>query len=123
MYEIFDDQTYEVVGIYDVTSNPAGDYALSEIEVFVPYNAIKGVWDNHIVSYWPMSAANTTFEIENGSIEAFLEQWNEQKFAKELEVTFYDKGYSDFERGIKKAIYSPSSDLISRIPKSACIYE
>lgn len=101
MYEVFDDQTYEVVGIYDITSNPAGDYALSEIEVFVPYNAINGSWDNHIVSYRPMSAANTTFEIENGTIEEFMEQWNGQEFAKELEVTFYDKGYSEFERGIE----------------------
>ena len=45
MYETFDDQTYEIVGIYDLTSNPVGDYALAEIEVFIPYNAVKGSWD------------------------------------------------------------------------------
>lgn len=101
MYEVFDDQIYEVVGIYDVTSNPEGDYALSPIEVFIPFDSVKGSWENHIVSYGPMSAANTTFEIENGSIKEFLEQWNGQEFAKELEVTFFDKGYSEFERGIE----------------------
>lgn len=121
MYEVFDDQTYEVVGIYDVTSNPAGDYALSAIEVFIPYNAVKGSWDNHIVSYRPMSAANTTFEIANGSIEEFLEQWNEQEFAKELEVTFYDKGYSEFERGIESRKMMSNIFLISGVMLSVLI--
>lgn len=73
MYEAFDDQEYEIVGIYDITSNPAGDYALSNIEVFIPFNAVKGSWDNNIVSFGPMSVGNTTFEIENGTIDEFLE--------------------------------------------------
>ena len=121
MYEIFDDQTYEVVGIYDVTSNPTGDYALSAVEVFIPYKAVKGSWDNHIVSCGPMSAANTTFEIRNGSIEEFLEQWNEQEFAKELEVTFYDKGYSEFERGIESRKMMSGIFLISGVLLSVLI--
>lgn len=100
-YDVFDDQAYEVVGIYDLASNPAGEYALSPIEVFIPYNAVKGSWNNNIVSIGPMKAGNTSFEIENGSIDEFLEPWNQQDFAKELEVTFYDKGYSEFESSIQ----------------------
>ena len=113
MYDIFDDQEYEIVGIYDITSNPSGDYALSEIEVFIPINAVKGSWDNHINSFGPMRAANTTFEIENGATEEFLAKWNEQEFSEELEVTFYDKGYSEFERGIQSRKMMSNIFLIS----------
>lgn len=113
MYEVFDDQTYEVVGIYDITSNPAGDFALAPIEVFIPYNTVKGSWENNIVSYGPMQAANTTFQIENGTIEEFLKLWNEQEFSKELEITFYDKGYSEFERGIESRKMMSNIFLIS----------
>lgn len=113
MYDIFDDQEYEIVGIYDITSNPSGNYALSEIEVFIPINAVKGSWDNHIVSFGPMRAANTTFEIENGTIEQFLEKWNEQESAEELEVTFFDKGYSEFERGIQSRKMMSNIFLVS----------
>lgn len=121
MYEVFDDQTYEVVGIYDITSNPAGEYALSTIEVFIPFNAVKGSWDNNIVSFAPMNAGNTTFEIENGTIDEFLEKWNQQEFADELEVTFYDKGYSEFERGIESRKMMSNIFLISGLLLSMVI--
>ena len=113
MYETFDDQTYEIVGIYDLTSNPVGDYALAEIEVFIPYNAVKGSWDNHIVSFGPMNVGNTTFEIENGTIDEFLDKWNQQEFAEELEVTFYDKGYIEFEREIESRKMMSNIFLVS----------
>ena len=45
LYEVFDDQTYEVVGIYDIVSNLSGEHALSPVEVFIPYHAVKGEWD------------------------------------------------------------------------------
>ena len=121
MYETFDDQTYEVVGIYDLTSNPVGDYALTEIEVFIPYNAVKGSWDNHIVSFGPMNVGNTTFEIENGTIDEFLEKWNQQEFAEELEVTFYDKGYTEFEREIESRKMMSNIFLISGLLLSVII--
>lgn len=101
LYEVFDDQTYEVVGIYDIVSNLNGEHALSPVEVFVPYHAVKGEWDNNIVSTGPMTAGNTSFKIENGTIEEFLELWNQQEFADSLEVIFYDKGYSKFEESIQ----------------------
>lgn len=60
-----------------------------------------------------MRAANTTFEIENGATEEFFVQWNEQEFSEELEVTFYDKGYSEFEHGIQSRKMMSNIFLIS----------
>ncbi len=121
VYEVFDDQTYEVVGIYDIISNLSGEHALSPVEVFIPYNAVKGTWENNIVSAGPMKAGNTSFEIENGTIEEFLELWNQQEFADRLEVTFYDKGYSAFERGIESRKIMSNIFLISGLLLSIVI--
>lgn len=120
-YEIFDDQSYEVVGIYEVTNNPSGEHALSPVEVIIPYHAVKGSWDDNIVRFGPMRAGNTYFEIENGTIEEFLEQWNQQEFAEELEVTFYDKGYSELEKGIESRKIMSNIFLISGVLLSIVI--
>ena len=113
LYEVFDDQTYKVVGIYDIVSNLSGEHALSPVEVFIPYHAVKGDWNNSIVSVGPMTAGNTSFKIENGTIEEFLELWNQQKFSDSLEVIFYDKGYTEFEREIESRKMMSNIFLIS----------
>lgn len=120
-YEVFDDRAYEIVGIYDVTGNSSAEHALADVEIIIPYNAVKGSWENNIVSYGPMRSANTFFEIENGAIDEFLEKWNQQEFSGELEVTFYDNGYSEFEKEIESRKMMSNIFLVSGVLLSVVI--
>ncbi len=48
----------------------------------------------------PMQDTTTTFQIPNGSIETFMERWLSQG-NEELEFTFYDRGYTQLQRGLE----------------------
>ena len=49
----------------------------------------------------------------NMTIDEFLDKWNQQEFAEELEVTFYDKGYIEFEREIESRKMMSNIFLVS----------
>lgn len=120
-YSQEDVERLKLIKMLRMLDMPLKDIALAEIEVFIPYNAVKCSWDNHIVSFGPMNVGNTTFEIENGTIDEFLEKWNRQEFAEELEVTFYDKGYTEFEREIESRKMMSNIFLISGLLLSVII--
>ena len=44
-----------------------------------------------ISGLWSMTAYNTSFQIENGTMDAFLEAWEKQGIDS-LDITFYDGG-------------------------------
>ena len=48
-----------------------------------------------------MRAATTSFEIPNGTIDSFEEEWNRQG-VDGLKLTFYDKGYSRLKQGMDR---------------------
>lgn len=101
LYDAFDEDTYKIVGIYTqkIRQDGARD-ALGFNEVIVPERSVEGDWSDHIVSAAPMSASNTTFQIPNGSIRSYMEKFRTLGL-DQLEIRFYDDGYTDLEEGIE----------------------
>ncbi|MBD5508988.1 MAG: ABC transporter permease [Lachnospiraceae bacterium] len=98
--EPFETSAYTVVGIYDTT---VGDTDLSfrsgTDELIVPMHSIKERSGKNLQSCGPMMDATTSFRIPNGTIEEFLAAW-EKYGTKDLEFTFYDRGYTQLKAGI-----------------------
>ncbi len=101
-YEPFEEDDYEVIGIYDWSpgSSRENEYALGRNEVLIPATAITGDPQNNIAAYGPMKAANTSFCIPNGSIRAYQELWEAQG-VEGVELHFYDKGYTELQESLK----------------------
>ncbi|WP_312372931.1 FtsX-like permease family protein [Lachnoclostridium sp.] len=100
VYSVFEDSWYTIVGIY-TASQGAGqyNYSMGGDEIVVPINSIENRSSN-IVAYGPMKGYNTSFQLPNGNIEEFLSKW-EKYGTGELEITFYDMGYSQIESGLE----------------------
>ncbi len=100
--EVFEVSDYTVVGIYDLASSDSTDYAFSigVDELIVPMNSIEKRYGTNLMAFGPMMNGNTSFQIPNGSIEKYLEAW--EVYGKDnLELTFYDMGYSQLKDGIE----------------------
>ncbi|WP_122644412.1 ABC transporter permease [Luxibacter massiliensis] len=101
LFSVFDDQEYEIVGIYTVEELMEDSYKIGDNEVVIPWNAVpKDSWKDNIAAFGPMQGANTSFQIPNGSIQEYLELWEKQGI-EDLRITFYDKGYTQLEEGIE----------------------
>ena len=101
VYDVFDQDTYKIVGIYTMKNNVENEVdGLSNVEIIIPYNSVTNSWKDHIIDSRPMKASTTSFEIPNGTIDDFKEQWAKQGIDN-LEIQFYDKGYSKLEAGIE----------------------
>lgn len=99
-FKVFEDSWYTIVGIYDIASGASQDnYSMGGDEVIVPANSIHNK-DKNIIEYGPMKGYTTSFQIPNGSIETFMAAW-EQFGTEELEITFYDMGYSQIKSGLE----------------------
>ena len=112
LYPIFDSGKYTIVGIYDSRSGAyeSNEFNMGGNEVVIPAASVKNSDENNIVAYGPMQAYNTSFQIPNGSIDAFMEKWNEQGIMN-LDIEFYDMGYSKLKGGLE-AIKSVSIVLL-----------
>jgi len=98
---VFEDSQYTIVGIYDIASGAVqGSYSMGGDEVIVPMNSIKNKDTCNIMEYGPMKGYTTSFQIPNGSVEHFLSDW-EKYGTDELEITFYDMGYSQIKYGLE----------------------
>ncbi len=108
VYSIFNEQDYQIVGIYTIKDRGAaysagGSYAIENHgkEVVIPWNAVpENSWKDNIVAYGRMIGANTSFQIPNGSITEFEKLWEKQGI-DDIRITFYDKGYSQIKDGIE----------------------
>ena len=100
IYSVFDQDSYEIVGTYDVDRNELSAFGIGENEVIVPFQSVQSSWSGHIASSGPMKRYNTSFQIENGEIETFMRKWKEQGI-EGLQITFYDGGYSELKEGIE----------------------
>lgn len=102
-FETFFEADYTVSGIY--TYLPAGNtdmgYALHENEIIIPDASIENGNEDNIGFAGRMKPYNTSFRIPNGTIDEFITEW-EAKGIDDVEVRFYDKGYSKLEAGIKQ---------------------
>lgn len=102
-YPIFEASAYRIVGIYDVygTSYESSAFDIGKNTVVIPAASIKNSDENNIISWGPMTAPTTSFEIPNGAISLFEEKWSRQG-TQGLEIKFYDKGYTRLKMGFEK---------------------
>ncbi|MGB4657849.1 MAG: FtsX-like permease family protein [Mobilitalea sp.] len=100
VYPVFEDSNYFITGIYDVSpGSMGGRYGIGNNEVIIPKSSIKNSDENNILDFRPMKGYNTSFQIANGQIENFLAAWKKYG-TEELEITFYDRGYSQLQAGM-----------------------
>ena len=100
LYSVFEDSQYRIMGIYDIAPGAStGKYSMGGNEVIVPMKSIENQDKYNIVRYGPMKGETTSFQIPNGTIEEFMIAW-EKYGTDELEITFYDKGYSKLKTGL-----------------------
>ena len=101
LYEVFNEQEYKIVGIYTAEDKGSGSYSAGENEVVIPWNAVpEESWEDNIVGWYPMSGATTSFQIPNGTIEEFQEKWDALGI-DELEIRFYDMGYTQLQENLE----------------------
>lgn len=99
--EVFETSGYTIVGIYDVTiSGENSIFDPGADELIVPMESIKARDSKNLVACGPMTDATSSFQIPNGSIDKFLENWTACGI-ENLELTFYDGGYSRLKAGIE----------------------
>lgn len=101
VFQPFYESDYTVVGIYATLPSDTQDwgYDLAYNEIFIPKNSIKNSDENNIGGFGRLSPYNTAFRIPNGSIDEFMKEWEKQG-VDNLELHFYDKGYTKLEAGL-----------------------
>lgn len=98
--EPFETSAYTVVGIYDTTVGDTDlNFRSGADELIVPMHSIRERGGMNLKASGPMADATTSFRIPNGTIDEFLAAW-EKYGTKELEFTFYDRGYTQLKAGI-----------------------
>ncbi len=101
IYPVFENTEYKIVGLYQdvqgASSSP--DYMLGKNAVVIPSASVKNSDENNILSVGPMMGYSTSFQIPNGTADEYLAAWAKQGIP-ELEINFYDKGYSKIKAGI-----------------------
>lgn len=103
VFQPFYESDYTVVGIYATLPSDTQDwgYDLAYNEIFIPKNSIKNSDENNIGGFGRLSPYNTAFRIPNGSIDEFMKEWEKQG-VDNLDIHFYDKGYTKLEAGLKQ---------------------
>lgn len=123
-YEPFEEADWQIRGIYDHTVSPGRSlgYLLAENEIFIPTASIKNSNENHIAQYSTMKGYTTAFQIPNGSesMETYKALWEKQGI-QNVEITFYDGGYSKLEAGLKNMERMSLILLTMGIVSAACI--
>ncbi|QNU66430.1 ABC transporter permease [Ruminiclostridium herbifermentans] len=98
---VFEESRYTIVGIYDTFSGANDErFRLALDEVIVPLASIKNQNSCNIMEYGPMKGSTTSFQIPNGSIDAYMANW-EKYGTDELEIIFYDRGYTQLKNGLE----------------------
>lgn len=100
IYKPFEDSEYEIVGIYGGSTGLGNEYGMGFNEVVIPANSIKNSDADNITDYGPMTHSTTSFQIENGTIQEYMEKWEKQG-VKNVEITFFDRGYTKLSAGIE----------------------
>lgn len=101
IYPAFEDSEYEIVGFYQSVkgSSISPDYMLGKNAVVIPSASVKNSDDDNILAVGPMMGYSTSFQIRNGTADEYMAAWAKQGI-NELEINFYDKGYSKIKAGL-----------------------
>ena len=75
------------------------EYGMGDQEILIPSRSVKNSDADNIVDFRPMRGSTTAFQIENGTIQEYMEKWN-QLGIDDIEITFYDKGYTELEANL-----------------------
>lgn len=104
IYPIFEEGDYKIVGMYGGQSGLRDEYGLGYNEIIIPSRSVKNSDADNILESGPMIGSNTSFRIENGTIDEFMEKWSRLQIPN-VEITFYDRGYSELEANINNMKY------------------
>lgn len=104
IYPIFEEGNYRIVGMYGGQSGLRDEYGLGYNEIIIPSRSVKHSDADNILESGPMAGSNTSFRIENGTIDEYMEKWNKLQIPN-VEITFYDRGYSELEANINNMKY------------------
>ena len=100
LYPIFSDHKYRIKGIYSSIESSGSSHGMGTNTIVVPAASVKESDADNILAYGPMKDTTTSFQIPNGTVEAFMEQGGRQVIDN-LEFVFYDKGYSKLQGGLE----------------------
>lgn len=104
IYPVFEESDYKIIGMYGGQSGLRDDYGLGYNEIIIPSRSVKNSDADNILESGPMTGSNTSFCIANGTIEEYMEKWNKLQIPN-VEITFYDGGYSKMEANINNMKY------------------
>ncbi|MCH5352344.1 MAG: FtsX-like permease family protein [Acutalibacter sp.] len=100
-------KVYAVVGTYDADDRVIFENGTTELPfrgMVVPKKSITVSDEDSIVYYAPMNAKSTSFRIPNGTIEEFDRKFHEAvPEAAELDITYYDNGYTKIMGDLNRA--------------------
>lgn len=104
IYPIFEEGNYKIVGMYGGQTGLRDEYGLGYNEIIIPSRSVKNSDADNILESGPMMGSNTSFRIANGTIDEYMEKWNRLQIPN-VEITFYDRGYSELEANINNMKY------------------
>lgn len=99
IYQPFWEAEYEIVGIYKPLNSDTMTSGATEIarDMFlIPAKSVKASDTDHIVHYGPMNRFTASFQIPNGTVEAFDKAFRQAvPQAERLAITYDDNGYGE----------------------------
>ena len=104
VYPIFEEGDYKIVGMYGGQAGLRDEYGLAYNEIIIPSRSVKNSDADNILESGPMTGCNTSFCIANGTIDEYMEKWSRLRIPN-VEITFYDGGYSELEANINNMKY------------------
>lgn len=104
VYPIFEEGDYKIVGMYGGQVGLRDEYGLAYNEIIIPSRSVKNSDADNILESGPMMGSNTSFCIANGTIDEYMEKWSRLQISN-VEITFYDGGYSELEANINNMKY------------------
>ncbi len=101
IYQIFNEQEYEIVGLYTAGDKGSGSYSAGEYEVVIAWNAVpENCWEDNLAGAGVMKGADTSFQIPHGTVEEFREKWDALGL-DDLAIRFYDMGYTQLKDSLE----------------------
>lgn len=104
IYPVFEEGDYKIIGMYGGQSGLRDDYGLGYNEIIIPSRSVKNSDADNILESGPMTGSSTSFRIKNGTIDEYMEKWSKLQIPN-VEITFYDRGYSELEANINNMKY------------------
>ena len=95
-YDVFFESDYIIKGIYLYRSAGWNLYELVTDEIIIPSASVPEEKVRNVIAEGPMQGYNASFQIENGGINDFYQEFSKLPESTLLEITFDDKGYESF---------------------------